>query len=214
MTTGERIKARRKELSISADVLAEALGVSRATVFRYEKGEIEKLPVSTLEPLAKVLHTTPAYLMGWEDDHAPASPDLPPNAIPYKPTKMIPILGRISAGMPLFAEENIEGWMATDLNHGGEYFALRVVGDSMDAAGIKEDYIVTVRRQDCVENGEIAAVIVGDDEATLKRFYQSGNIVTLMPQSTNAAHVPQIYDLAETRVLVLGKVVEVKFAPK
>lgn len=68
MTTGERLRARRKEIGISADDVAKALGVSRATVFRYEKGDIEKLPGSMLEPLARVLHTTPAYLMGWEEN--------------------------------------------------------------------------------------------------------------------------------------------------
>jgi transcriptional regulator with XRE-family HTH domain len=63
----DRIKARRKELCLSADQVAEALGVSRATVYRYESAEIEKLPAVILKPLAEVLHTTPAYLMGWDD---------------------------------------------------------------------------------------------------------------------------------------------------
>ena len=74
MTVGERIKARRKELGISADDLALVLGISRSTMFRYEKGDIEKVPGDTLEPIARALHTTPAYLMGWvEDDSRPAS---------------------------------------------------------------------------------------------------------------------------------------------
>lgn len=67
MSVGERIKARRKELSLSADFVAEKLGVSRSTVFRYENGAIEKLPADALEPIAKVLRTTVAALMGWED---------------------------------------------------------------------------------------------------------------------------------------------------
>lgn len=66
MNVGQRIKARRKELKISADKLGEALGKDRSTIFRYEKGDIEKLPLDILEPIAKVLHTTPQYLMGWE----------------------------------------------------------------------------------------------------------------------------------------------------
>lgn len=68
MTTGERMKMRRKELGLSADQVAEALQVSRATIFRYEKGDIEKLPGTALVPLANVLHTTVSYLMGWLDD--------------------------------------------------------------------------------------------------------------------------------------------------
>ena len=202
MTTGERLRTLRKELGISADDVAKALGVSRATVFRYEKGDIEKVPGSMLEPLAKVLHTTPAYLMGWENNPLPA------DAYPYNPTHRIPILGRISAGLPLYAEENIEGWTYTELNHGGEYFALRVSGDSMTAARINDGDLLIIRRQDIVENGEIAVVMVGDDEATVKCFYQDKNIVTLMPQSYNPAHKPQIYDLRETSIHILGKLLQ------
>lgn len=65
---GYRIKQRRKELKLSADVVAEKLGVSRSTVFRYEKGDIEKVPTTILEKLAEVLKTTPAYLIGWESE--------------------------------------------------------------------------------------------------------------------------------------------------
>ncbi len=71
MTTGERMKQRRKEIGLSAETVAAGLGVSPATVYRYEKGEIEKLPGDVIEPLAKILHTTPAYLMGWDDGSAP-----------------------------------------------------------------------------------------------------------------------------------------------
>lgn len=69
MTIYERIKKRRKELNLSASDVAEALGVSRATIYRYESSYIEKLPTSTLEPLAKVLKCTPGYLIGWEPDY-------------------------------------------------------------------------------------------------------------------------------------------------
>lgn len=68
MTIGERIKQRRIELGLSVDEVAEKLGKNRATVYRYESNEIENLPVGTLEPLAKILETTPAQLMGWDDE--------------------------------------------------------------------------------------------------------------------------------------------------
>ena len=68
MTIGERIKQRRLELGLSVDEVAEKLGKNRATIYRYESNEIENLPVGTLEPLAKILETTPAKLMGWEDE--------------------------------------------------------------------------------------------------------------------------------------------------
>lgn len=68
MEVYERIKARRKEIGLSADDVADALGVSRATVYRYECADIEKLPTTIIEPLAKVLRCSPVYLMGWDDN--------------------------------------------------------------------------------------------------------------------------------------------------
>ena len=63
---GDRIKEKRKELNMSADELGKCLGKDRSTIYRYEKGDIENLPLDILEPIAKALNTTPAYLMGWE----------------------------------------------------------------------------------------------------------------------------------------------------
>ena len=71
MTTGDRIKQRRLELGLSVDEVATKLGKNRATVYRYESNDIENLPVGTLEPLAEILDTTPAYLMGWNSDDYP-----------------------------------------------------------------------------------------------------------------------------------------------
>lgn len=68
MFTGERIKLRRKELGMNAEALASACGVSPATMYRYEKGDIENMGIDKLSPIAKALHTTPAFLMGWSDD--------------------------------------------------------------------------------------------------------------------------------------------------
>ena len=67
MNVGERIRERRKELNISVDELATRLNKNRTTVYRYEKGDIENLPIDVLDPLAKALETTPAYLMGWDN---------------------------------------------------------------------------------------------------------------------------------------------------
>lgn len=138
---------------------------------------------------------------------------LPSNAVQVDVPSLhrVPILGRIAAGLPLYAEQNIEGYTLTDLNGGAEYFALRVTGDSMNALRIQEGDLLMVRRQDEVENGEIAVVMVGDNDATVKRFYATDSTVTLMPQSTNPKHQPQIYDLKKTHVQILGKVVKVEF---
>lgn len=74
MTTGARIKERRKQLGISAEQLADSLGVSATTIYRYEKGDIEKMPVDILEPIARLLATTPAWLMGWDDPETEKQP--------------------------------------------------------------------------------------------------------------------------------------------
>ena len=76
MTTGDRIKQRRKELGLSVSELARALGKNRATIYRYESNDIENLPVNVLEPLARALDTTPAKLMGWYDREPPSQKDL------------------------------------------------------------------------------------------------------------------------------------------
>lgn len=186
--------------------LMRDLKLSSSTVSSWCTGQ--KLPrMGKIQMLADYFGVNKSDLI----EDKPASNDIPPNATPYAPTQRIPILGRISAGLPLYADEQIEGYTYTDLNHGGEYFALRVHGDSMDALGIKEGYLVIVRRQDYVDNGTICVVLVGDNEATMKRFYQDGDTVTLMPQSTNPKHMPQIYNLKHTPIHIIGKVVKVEF---
>lgn len=77
MQTGDRIKARRQDLGLSVDEVADVLGKNRATVYRYESNAIENFPTSVLEPLSEVLETTPAYLMGWTDD--PYNYDIDPD---------------------------------------------------------------------------------------------------------------------------------------
>lgn len=170
-----------------------------------------------LPQIAEALGTTTEYLLtgnGPKQKRAVSDSDtaLPNGAehLDLGAFHRIPILGRISAGLPLYAEQHIEGYTLTDLNGGAEYFALRVSGDSMNAARIQDGDILIVRRQDEVENGEVAVVMVGDDDATVKRFYSTGSTVTLMPQSTNPDHQPQIYDTTKTSIRVIGKVVEVK----
>ena len=131
--------------------------------------------------------------------------------MPYNPpVHEIPILGYISAGLPLYADEHIEGYTYTDRNGGAEYFALRVKGDSMNASRINDGDILIVRRQPIVENGEIAVVRVNEDNATVKRFKREGDIVQLIPQSYNPEHQIQIYDLKKDKIDVVGKVIECK----
>lgn len=197
MSIGSNLHNRRKQQRLTLAELADMVGLSRQTLSRYENGIITNIPHENIERLAAALQTSPAALMGWQ-----------PDLSAYQPEKRVPILGRISAGLPLYAEENMEGTVPVDIHDRDEYFALRVKGDSMDAAHIFDGNILIVRKQDYVENGEIAVVMIDNNDATVKRFYCHGQTVTLMPQSTNPTHLPQIYDVNTTAVRVLGKVVK------
>lgn len=214
---GQRIKQRRKELDMTQGDIANSIGVAVSTVQRYETAAISKIKLPVVEAIARTLHVNPNWLAGKTDNPEEIVPHqitYPiPTAAPIDTSKLkrIPILGKISAGVPIYAEENIEGYTYTDLNGGHEYFALRVRGDSMNALGINDGYIIVVRKQESVDNGDVAVVLVDMDSATVKRFYQTDNTVTLMPQSLNPAHKPQIYDLATTNIQILGKVVKVEF---
>lgn len=209
------LKRRRKELGLTLLQVAEAMGVSEATVQRWESGSIKSVRYDKIDKLAKVLKVEPAEIMGWDtpkqksDKLEKFSADI----IDLSDMKRIPILGKIRAGMPIYAAENIEGYTLTDLNGGAEYFGLRVTGDSMNAARIHEGDIVIVRRQDIVENGQIAVVLIDGQDATLKRFNRDGDIVTLMPQSTNPRNKALTYNLKNSSVKILGLVVRVEFEP-
>ena len=155
------IRKARKKAGITQDGLASLLGINRATVSKYESGQIEP-SLSQLGKIAKALDTTVSEMMGpnWDGwstidttdafktEKAPTPESerksLPDNLYPMDFSKFhqIPILGRISAGLPIYAAEHIEGYTLTDLNGGAEYFALRVQGDSMNAVGIKDGYII------------------------------------------------------------------------
>ncbi|MEW5785313.1 MAG: transcriptional repressor LexA [Bacillota bacterium] len=113
-----------------------------------------------------------------------------------------PLIGRITAGQPVLAEENLEGYfpIPPEIAPGGSCFVLRVDGDSMSGAGILNGDFVIVRQQKTAENGEIAAVML-NDEATVKRFYQEKESFRLQPE--NEAYKPIYTNDLE----ILGKVV-------
>ena len=196
------MKARRKELGFSAEYVAEKLGVSPATIYRYEKGEIEKMPGNILEPISKILRTTPAYLMGWDDTTVvTAFPS--DNILPFPAMKSVPLIGTIACGEPILAEENIEQ-MVDMPEHVKADFALRCKGDSMINARIYDGDIVYIRQQPTVDDGQIAAVLV-DDEATLKRVHIFPDHVVLEPE--NPQYRPLSYwesDMEKIRILGLA----------
>lgn len=202
MTVGRRIREYRKKLGLSVDDVAEKLGKNRATIYRYESDDIENLPAPVLEPLAKILQTTPAELMGWKKDLTGDLPNIP-NIFPLK-TKKVPLLGTIAAGIPIYAEENFDGYReSTEDVHAD--FCLKIKGDSMIGARINDGDIVFIRKQPDVENGEIAAVLI-DGEATLKRVYKKNDSLVL--QAENPKYAPIVCS-AKTcdECIIMGKAV-------
>ena len=197
----ERILQSIKASGISYGTLSKLTGISKSALQRYAMGQTEKIPAEKLEKIALALNSEPGYFMGWNDGRNEKTDSA-------EEAKRIPVLGRVAAGMPIYAQENIEEYIYTSRGDSSEYFALRVQGDSMNAIGINDGGILTVHRQDSVENGQIAVVLVNDENATVKRFYRDKNIVQLVPQSYNPEHRIQIYDLKRDNVRVQGRVVE------
>ena len=125
-----------------------------------------------------------------------------------KDTVRVPILGQISAGKPIFAEENIQGYINLDkflVKHSKDIFALKVKGDSMIGAGILDGDYVIVKKQPTVENGEIACVLI-DNEATVKRFYKRDTHIELRPDNDKYQPIIVTQELNKN-IFVLGKVI-------
>lgn len=201
MTIGERIRIRRRQLGLTLEAVAIETDTSKQTIQRYESGVIENIPHARLEAVARVLKTTPGYLMGWEEEETLSHPDL----IPLR-RHAVPLLGHVACGEPIYAEESFAGFELAGDGIGAD-FCLRAKGDSMIGARIHDGDIVFVRKQETVENGEIAVVII-DDEATLKRVYYDriGKKLVLNPE--NPRYAPLVFTGEElATVKVLGKAI-------
>lgn len=200
MSIGENIRRCRRDLDMTLEEVAIKVGVTRATIQKYENGIISNIPSDKIELLAKALRTTPAYLMGWETPQS-----LPANVTHLHPMRKIPLVGQIACGTPILAEQNIEDYI--DLpGHIHADYALTCKGDSMINAGIRDGDVVYIRQQPEVETGQIAAVIVDEDEATLKRFYFDGTNIQLVAE--NPRIPPMVFPGPEvSRVRVLGRAV-------
>jgi len=118
----------------------------------------------------------------------------------------IPLIGRVAAGEPILAAENVESTLTVDAGFvpSGEVFALEVMGDSMKNAGIMDGDIVFARHQTSAHQGEIVVAVI-DEEATVKRYYQDGNQVRLMPE--NEAYAPILVSPEAASFRIAGKIV-------
>ncbi|MDR0979466.1 MAG: hypothetical protein LBL91_06100 [Lachnospiraceae bacterium] len=130
------------------------------------------------------------------------------NVIPLPDTPIrIPVLGKISAGLPILAVENIEGYEfapSSQIKKGFDYFYLKVQGDSMNLK-FNEGDIVLVQKQETLENSEIGVILVNGDDATVKKYRYENNMVILEPMSTNSLNTVQLYK--PQKIKIVGKVV-------
>lgn len=197
MTLGERIKKARTARGLTQEKLGELCGTTKQAIFKYEAGIVTNIPTDRLERIAEVLNTTPAELMGWAD-----TLPLPDNVVPYVPAGRVPLVGDIACGEPILAEQNIVDYVDVPGHIKADY-ALTCHGESMINLGIMDGDIVYVRQQEIVNNGQIAAVIIDDEEATLKRFHYDGSTLVLIPANDRLA--PRVFEReAMNRVRVLG----------
>ena len=206
MKIGERIKHRREELGIAQTWLAEQIGTSKQNLYKYENGIIANIPADKVEAIAKALHTTPAYLMGWTQTPTAAEPAIPDNIMPMPQMKRIPLIGTIACGKPILAVQDADETVLLPENIDAD-FSLRCKGDSMINARIFDGDIVYIKQRPMVENGEIAAVIIGDD-ATLTRVYYTPGSDRITLRACNPIYPDMEYEgesLSEIRIL--GKAV-------
>lgn len=196
----QRIKKLRQDRGLTLEQVAEVVGVGKSTVRKWETGMIANMRRDKIADLAKALGTTPAYLMGWEES------TIPENIIPVPEMRQIPLIGTIACGQPILAEENIEEYIDIPKHIKADY-ALTCKGDSMINARIFDGDIVYIRKQDRVETGEIAAVLI-EGEATLKRFYLYPEKQMLILKAENPKYEDYIFVGSEIEQLrILGKAI-------
>ncbi|MGO5849508.1 LexA family protein [Staphylococcus aureus] len=193
------IKSRRKELNLTLEQVGDLVGVGKSTVRKWETGDIENMKRDKIVKLAKALRVSPSYIMGIEDE----KPQLE-----TIPVKKIPVVAKISAGMPIYTEENLIDYIyfaTKNLNSNKEEFGLQVSGDSMDKL-FQDGDVVVVEKDSTVENGQLGVVLVNGYNGTVKRILYNNDQIILIPESNNPSHYPQVYG-KDDEVKIVGRVV-------
>lgn len=202
----ERLRQLRTAKDLSQFEFAKQIGISKSSVNMYERGEREP-NFKMLEVIADYFNVDMDYLLGKTNiplKNSVESQILPSNIIPMPEMRKIPLLGTIACGAPVFAEEHMDGEVDIPSYIHAD-FALRCEGDSMINARIFNGDIAYIRKQDTVENGEIAAVLI-ENEATLKRVRLFDDHISLEPE--NPMYKPFVFWGEDMNsVHILGKAV-------
>lgn len=207
-TIGSRIRNRREELELSQEELGKRLGYkSRSSINKIELDQ-RNLTQSKIKAIADALETTPAYIMGWDEPDQKLDKEslkIFNNLFPIE-TKKFPLIGNIACGKPIFADEQFEAYIEAGANIKAD-FCLRAKGDSMIGARIYDGDVVFVRKQEMVNDGEIAVVLI-DDEATLKRVYYDQEAGVLQLFAENPQYKTMRFTGEElNHIRILGKAV-------
>ncbi len=182
---GKILKNLRHTKGSTQKEVSDFLKLTPKMISFYENDE-RMPPPDILDKLANYFNVSTDYLLGRTDfkdqDRNTFSPD---EIIPINAFRQIPLLGSASCGELLFAEQNIEDYISFPSNmlNGGDYFALRVKGDSMIDAGLIEGAILIIQRQSTCDNGAIALVCVDKDDSTVKRVFFAGTQIELVPEN-------------------------------
>lgn len=206
----EQLQTIRKRAGISQKALAEKLYVSQQAVGKWERNESTPNP-ETIAKIAEIFGVTTDYLIG--RDEAPKGETVIWEGNEYRTVgKWIPVLGSVPAGVPIQAIEDITDYeeITPEMAANGEYFALKIKGNSMEPK-ISDGDVVIVRLQDDVDSGDTAIVLVNGDEATCKKIKKTPDGVMLIP--TNPDYEPWFYtneEVVSKPVRILGKVVELR----
>lgn len=208
--TARRLKECRERSGETLKFIGDLVGVDKSTVMRWERGDTWKINMPTLQFLADHFHVPLSWLLGesstvsladggsWTDGNTMQQRSV-----------LLPIMGAVRAGIGGAVQEEVIGYEAVDpttLQTGEEYFWLRVAGDSMTPS-INDGDLVLVRRQDAVESGQYAVVLINNEEGLVKRIALGPDWIEL--QSVNPYYPPRRFEGNDAAsVLILGKVVE------
>ena len=169
----KRIREVRESLGLNKSEFASFIETNVANITRYEKEDMG-VSLEAVEKIAEKAGVSPGWLLGWSDEKYPDT----------SASRQIPIVGVIAAGAPILAQENVEGYHYVPEEIRAD-FCLRVKGDSMIGARILDGDLVYIKQQPTIENGEIAAVLIDGEEATLKRVFLSSGTLTLHAENPN-----------------------------
>ncbi|MCK5687149.1 helix-turn-helix domain-containing protein [bacterium] len=201
MVFSQKLKKILKEKHISQTKLAEIMGVPVTLINKYVNGKVKNPRIETMKKITTALDVSPGYFM---NEHSTADPMI------YEEVTKIPVLGVVPAGIPIEAVQDVIGEVYVPAHQvkGKKVYGLKVKGDSMINAHIEDGDMVIISRDQTCDNGEIGVFLVGNEDATLKRFYKMGPVVIL--KADNPKYEPiVIHEDEDIQVEYLGKVLMV-----